>query len=272
MRDLCLCFDLDGTLVDENGRIHPNDINLLTAEKPSIVFVACTGRSLDSVKSTFSQNGLFVNKKIPFPLVLLNGTLIYGKEEELLVFNSFSNDEQLDLIKTSKGIKEITFLYLTKDNTFVSGETGFGLEMIRKYEFSPLPIDTWSSSLPISKVMCISDNEEQLRALESKLRNNNSNLEMAYSMPTIFEITPSGSNKGDGVRRLVSISSYGKPLVYAVGDGENDLSLLSVAEEFFAPSTAPLEIKNRASLIIEVSREGLLAPMIRFGDLHFKST
>lgn len=263
MRSLYLCFDLDGTLVDENGRIHPNDKNILTAEKPSIVFVACTGRSLDSVKSTFSQNGLFSNKKIPFPLVLLNGTLIYGKDEELLVFNSFSNDEQLNLIKASKGFKEITFLYLTKDNSYVSGESDFGLEMIRKYEFSPLPIDTWSSNSPFSKVMCISNNGEQLRAFENILRNNNSNLEMAYSMPTIFEITPAGCNKGDGVRRLLSTSSHNKPLVHAAGDGENDLSLISVADNFFVPSTAPLQIRNRATRIVDISLEGLFKQMLQ---------
>ena len=30
-----ICFDLDGTLLDDNGCIYPNDIKLLTAEKPS---------------------------------------------------------------------------------------------------------------------------------------------------------------------------------------------------------------------------------------------
>lgn len=262
MRDLYLCFDLDGTLLDENGRIHPNDINLLTAEKPSIIYVACTGRSLDSVKSTFSQNGLFIDKNIPFPLVLLNGTLIYDSNEVLLDFNPFGKDEQLELINASQGFEEITYLYLTKDNTFVSGKNDFGLEMIRKYEFSPLPLDEWNSNLPFSKVMCISNNGEQLRAFEIMLKNKSSNLEMAYSMPTIFEITPGCSNKGDGVRRLLNNSSHEKPLVIAAGDGGNDLSMVPLAEYFLVPSTAPIEIKNLATRVVDINKNGLLINMI----------
>jgi len=40
MRLPILCFDLDGTLLDADACIHPNDIKLLTAEKPSSLFIA----------------------------------------------------------------------------------------------------------------------------------------------------------------------------------------------------------------------------------------
>jgi len=40
MRLPILCFDLDGTLLDADACIHPNDIKLLTAFQPSALFIA----------------------------------------------------------------------------------------------------------------------------------------------------------------------------------------------------------------------------------------
>ena len=39
------CFDVDGTLVDEQGVIHPADVALLGAEPPAALFIPCTGHA-----------------------------------------------------------------------------------------------------------------------------------------------------------------------------------------------------------------------------------
>ena len=88
MRLPILCFDLDGTLLDVDACIHLNDIKLLTAFQPSALFIACTGQPLSSVRRTFTRNGLFNDQKIPFPLVLQNGSLIFGSDEEFLAYYS----------------------------------------------------------------------------------------------------------------------------------------------------------------------------------------
>ncbi len=256
-----LCFDLDGTLVDRSGQIHPLDRKILATEHLENRFVACTGRSLESTKRTFAKNGLFVNKKMPFPLVLLNGTLLYGRNEEFLEFLAFNKDQQSDIIlKATSSNEKTTFLFLTKDQTFLIGKDPFGLDLIDLFEFRPLPLRKWDSRSAISKVMCFSKHEKNLRAFEHQIQI--PGLEKVYSMPSILEITPCGGNKGDGIKRLLKFIDLEHQSVIAAGDGGNDLSMVPIADEFFVPSTAPIEVKKHATRIIDVSENGLLPPML----------
>lgn len=256
-----LCFDLDGTLVDRSGQIHPVDRNILATEHLENRFVVCTGRSLDSTKRTFAQNGLFENKKIPIPLVLLNGTLLLGPNEEFLDFRAFSFQQQTDIISQALSRNgEITFLFLTKDQTYLSGEDPFGLELINKYEFYPSRLENWDGVNAISKVMCFSKNEDDLHEFKTKIQNEK--IEIAYGMSSILEITPCGGNKGEGIKRLLKMTHLEYQRIVAAGDGGNDLSMVPIADEFIVPSTAPIEVKKHATRIVDVSENGLLTPMI----------
>jgi len=59
-----ICFDLDGTLFDPQGRIHSRDIVILTSES-EINFIIATGRSLQSVRAMFTKNDLFTTSVSP---------------------------------------------------------------------------------------------------------------------------------------------------------------------------------------------------------------
>ena len=61
-----LCFDLDGTLVNDQGEIHPNDLMLLDHPNSAVLLIPATGRPLESVRRTFRKAGLFKEKKILF--------------------------------------------------------------------------------------------------------------------------------------------------------------------------------------------------------------
>ena len=67
-----ICLDFDGTLVDKQGYIHPQDVEILSAPGDAI-FVPATGRPLHSVRKVFARNGLFTGQPIPLPLILDNG-------------------------------------------------------------------------------------------------------------------------------------------------------------------------------------------------------
>jgi HAD superfamily hydrolase (TIGR01484 family) len=255
-----LCFDLDGTLVDGAGRIHANDSRLLAAEPPPALFVPCTGRSLDSVKRTFARNGLFAGAKLPFPLVLQNGSLLIGVGEHPLAYLPFEAALQADLIRLVAGFSHITFLFLSERDTHLLGAHPFGVKAVQKYEFEPRPFGADSANALFSKVMCISDAAPDLADLAERLRD--WPVEANYSMPTIFEITPRGVNKGEGVRLLQRLLGRVTDFVCAAGDGENDLAMLLGANCAFVPHTASARIRQAAFKVIDVSEKGLLAPML----------
>jgi HAD superfamily hydrolase (TIGR01484 family) len=255
-----LCFDLDGTLVDAAGRIHPNDVKLLAAERPPALFIPCTGRPLDSVRRTFAQNGLFSAVNVPFPLVLQNGSLILGEREARLAYLPFDDTLQKELIDCAGEFPQLTFLFLSEQETHRLGAHPFGLAAARKFEFTPSPFGADSQETAFSKVMCISQSALALAAVARRVEA--LPVEADYSMPTIFEITPKAVNKGLGVKRLLRLLQRDGDPFWAAGDGENDLALFSFAARSFAPRTAPEAIRQIVSHVVDVPRKGLLAPML----------
>jgi Cof subfamily protein (haloacid dehalogenase superfamily) len=257
--DPCFCFDLDGTLLDEDGRIHPNDINLLSKFE-DFKFVVTTGRSRESVRRSFNTNGLFINSIIPIPMVLLNGSLIYASNERFISYHPFTPDIQSELLKTINQFTDITFLLLDVDNIHIINPTQFGMQACTNFEFITTPFSGEDASLSLSKLMCISPAIVELDEFSTLL--SELPIEIAMSMDYVMEITPSGINKAFGLQQLISDSQIENRNIIAAGDGGNDVPLFNLAYLSFVPENAPVHIKGYADLLINRSESGILSPMI----------
>lgn len=109
-----VCFDFDGTLVDDEARIHPSDVEVLRDER-SVSFVPATGRPLHAVRRTFERHGLFVGALVPFPMVLENGAAVYGPNEALRSRTSFEPGLHDDLMRAVLASEEASFLLFGLD-------------------------------------------------------------------------------------------------------------------------------------------------------------
>ena len=251
------CFDVDGTLVDEQGVIHPADVALLGAEPPAALFIPCTGRPLEGLRRTFAQFGLFVSSKIPLPLVLQNGALIYLPGEVQLAYLTFSPSVQDALLRLAQARPEISFLFFAEHNVHILWEHRLGLVSARRFGLDLQPLDLGSSP-PFSKVMCLCDDLNALAALEAQVRL--LSVDAGYSFANMLEITPRGVNKGSAIQHLLShMGRAGEPFI-AAGDGGNDLEMLPMAAVSLAPRSAPPEIQALVQHIIDVPQTGLFPP------------
>jgi hydroxymethylpyrimidine pyrophosphatase-like HAD family hydrolase len=113
---------------------------------------------------------------------------------------------------------------------------------------------------PLTKVVSIAEDPGPLRAFAAETAD--LALERAYSLPTVLEFTRVGVDKGRGLADLLGERPAGTRLVVA-GDGENDLPLFDLADLSFAPEDSPAAIKARADHVVDVSENGLLAPILR---------
>ena len=112
--------------------------------------------------------------------------------------------------------------------------------------------------------MCISQSQPELAAVAQAIRS--LPVEATFSMPTALEVGPQGVDKGNGLQRLCYELGLDPSSVYAAGDGENDLALLSQARVSFAPTHAMELVKQRVFTILEVRKQGLLQPMLDAGQ------
>jgi hydroxymethylpyrimidine pyrophosphatase-like HAD family hydrolase len=90
-------------------------------------------------------------------------------------------------------------------------------------------------------------------------------VEGAYSMETIFELTPPGIDKSSGLHRLLKRLDLSPKSILAAGDGDNDLSLLKQADVSFTTFAAPVAVRTQADYLIEPSSQGIIQPLLALG-------
>jgi hydroxymethylpyrimidine pyrophosphatase-like HAD family hydrolase len=156
MPQLIACFDLDGTLFNKQGQIHPRDREILADPPGEVLLVPATGRPLTSVKRTFARNGLYAQQPLPFPLVLQNGAALYLPGEILVAHFPFDAEIQSRLIQEVRGFPEVTFLFMDQREVYILYPHPFGLEAIERWDFPSQPFEHASREAAFSKLMCLS--------------------------------------------------------------------------------------------------------------------
>jgi len=260
-----VCLDFDGTLVDDRGRIHPADVEILANER-SVAFVPATGRPLHSVRRAFERHGLFTEQPIPFPLVLENGAAVYGEREDLRSRRSLQPELRDELLRAALSAKEANFLLHSLDEARTLGSNDLLRAFVRRFDLDARPWDPDSEPAgswgrPLVKLVVTAEDPEAVGRFEAETAD--LPLERTYSLPNMLELGPAGVHKGSGLAALLDYTGHAPREVVVAGDGENDLALFEMATLRFAPADSPPAIRARADRILDVREEGLLAPILR---------
>jgi hydroxymethylpyrimidine pyrophosphatase-like HAD family hydrolase len=255
-----VCLDFDGTLVDNQGWIHPGDVEILSTEH-HIVFIPTTGRPLSSVRRVFERNGLFIGRPIPFPLVLQNGAILYRPDEVLHAQHIFAPDIQTALIELALTQPQLCFLWLNLAEVSILWPNETGMAWIRRFDLDPHPFISSDQHVPFTKMMVIGQTHEKLHSFSTAIAA--LPLECCYSLPTILEVNQAGVHKGLGLIALLAALGLKHSKIIAAGDGENDLPLFDLATLSFAPDTSLTVVRTRADHIVNVQKTGLLRPILQ---------
>ena len=93
--------------------------------------------------------------------------------------------------------------------------------------------------------------------------------EIFFSGATLVEVTAKGSNKGNMVGRLAQRLGISMDHVYCVGDETNDISMLTVAKEGFAPANCAQAVKDAGATIVADKNHDALADVIAILDKYY---
>lgn len=255
--EMLICFDFDGTLVDEEARIHPADVKVLATQR-SVRLVPATGRPLHAVRRTFERHGLFVDVPIPFPMVLENGAAVYAENEVLRSRTSLDPGLQDALTAAVLSSKELSFMLFGLDEVRILRPNEMLAALIRRFDVDASAFEP-AGDMPLCKVAAVSDDPAALREFDASI--SGLPLERTYSLPTVLELSTVGVHKGLSLRTLLDDSPRHAEVV-AVGDGENDLSLFDLAGLSYAPRSSPPGIRARADRVLDVQERGLLTPIL----------
>ena len=127
-----------------------------------------------------------------------------------------------------------------------------------------------SVPLPLGKLLFEAEHgvlEEIMSFLDS--RGWAGDYELIFSGQTLLEMTIKGANKGGMVQRLAARLGISMEHVYCVGDEANDISMLRVAREGFAPANCIDAVRQSGATLVGHAREGALADVVALLEARY---
>ena len=86
--------------------------------------------------------------------------------------------------------------------------------------------------------------------------------ELIFSGRNLLELTARGANKGGMVARLAQRLGIEAAHVYCVGDEANDLSMLAIAAEGFAPANCVEAVRQSGATVVADCDHDALADVV----------
>lgn len=268
-----VCIDVDGTLLNTKHKITKRTKELLLkAHKLGIHIVISTGRMYTDAEYYSNLIG------VKSPVIASNGAFIKEKDNDKVIFKDLLGENlSLELLKIFR--KHQIKPYFCTPHKFY-----YGTIMFKLFYLATKIVGTRSNKLDIEYVFSWNQWEQVLHkekdnivkseiiyrdpALIYELRselNQLTQLEIVDSSKYNIEITRKGVSKGKAVERLASLYGLKREEVIAIGDSENDISMLEYAGLGIAMGNASDRVKQKADYITDSNdNEGVANAINKF--------
>ena len=117
---------------------------------------------------------------------------------------------------------------------------------------------------PIAKVLFAHEEEEEIFKLRDMLKSHPlaGKYEFIRSDPEYYEILPKGMSKGNVLIKIAQLLGIDRNRTIAIGDNDNDASMLSCAGVGLAVANASEQAKKAADIITVSNEESAIAKLV----------
>ncbi|MCX7874731.1 MAG: HAD family hydrolase [Melioribacteraceae bacterium] len=247
-------FDLDGTLLDENGNVGEESKNLINElSQKGVLFSIATGRLLSATTDIADE----LNIKIP--LITLDGTLIQRFPNEKSIYVSYVKPSYVkralhlaDKYLLNVALCHDNAIYYTEENSiFPNMVDKFGAKYKQVYSYENFIDKTL-------EVVLASDYQPNIKLVANKMRFPFTlGLSSSYYKTNreggiyLLEIRKLGSSKGDGLKKLLKHLKIKMKNTAVIGDWYNDKSLFENDSIKIAMGNAVPELKRMADYVLK---------------------
>jgi len=265
-----ILLDVDGTLVDDAGRVRPRvRTSLHAAAASGVVVMLCTGRSSEGTQPVLEELGLATLA------VVYNGAGLYcGREERLLEVRTLAPQMVQRLVEHARaqGYQVVTSRpgekFASPPRNEVMRRSFHGLECLQVADGWELPLEGMmrtavSCELPRTSA----ELEAELRAVVDgpcytthyPLRHLADHRD---SPVQVVDVQPACMGKAEGLRVLSERHGIAPERVVAVGDATNDLPMFEAAGLSVAMGQGMAEARAFAQRVIGDNESDSLAELV----------
>ena len=249
-----LVTDIDGTLTNLKHEIVPQNKKALKVAKDLNLYVTlATGRRPESAYS-------FVRElSVTSPIIVYNGAGIYDfKNDKFIHKEIFDKQSAIKLVSVLETYELLNTLIYYDHGSYTNRDNEIIEEYKRKdkveliYMKNILPIV--KKEAPI-KIMIIGPREELDNFYDTVIK---LNFPVSYTNSEVnyLEILPKNASKGNMVKIFANYLNIDLDEVIAVGDKDNDISMVKIAGLGIAVENASSDLKRVAKYIAPPGPEG----------------
>ena len=261
---MLFCTDLDGTLYSSDKTVSKQNLDAIEYFKSEGgLFTFITGRVPIISKDVYN----IINPNAPFGCA--NGAGIYDFCKKEYLWNMLLPQEVLELVyEVEKQLPEMG-IQLNTENEIYFNKDSSAMEYFRKVTGAPnITCEYEEVKNHIFKIVFAHIDAEQITALAELLNKHPkaANYDFIRSERYLYEIVPKGSSKGNVLCKMAELLNIDINKTIAVGDYNNDISMLKAAGMGFAVENAVPEAKNAADYITVSNNEHAIAAIVDLLD------
>lgn len=259
-----VALDVDGTLVDRSLQILPRTREAIAkARARGVQFAIVTGRMYQAAVPFARELGLE-----GMPLIAYNGALV----KEYPSGRTISHQPlQLEVAKALAAFCEARGYHLqayVDDELYVPDLGPLTDAYVAVARVKPYPVGSiflWLQKSPTK--MLVVDDQARIPQIHHELQELlGAAVHVTHSMPRFAEVTSDKATKGLALEAVAQSLGLDRTEVMAIGDGMNDISMLTWAGTSFAMANGPEALRKAATHVTESGPgEGVAEALERMG-------
>ena len=237
--------DLDGTLVSKKEVTNETKETIHALKQSGHLFTIATGRHMDATKDMVD---LF---DVHLPVICGNGSIIYDFDAQKIIHKQTILDKTVLDIMSLCDIYNVDFLmYTTKD--IVTTHEGYHKLSSKIGDFKVKVVNRKMLGdfihLGVIKILVIDERDDVIEDMKKRL-DIYKDLHYVQSQPTFLDIGHVLSTKGRALSLLAKHLCISLKDVIAIGDQENDISMIEAAGIGIAMGDGQEMLKKKADYI-----------------------
>ena len=261
---ILFCTDIDGTLLNDKKEVSKENSEAIEYfKKEGGLFTFITGRmpffSVETAKAV-RQNA---------PVGCVNGGGIYDFDKNMYLDTTVLSHDVLDTVEyISKAMPHMGIQVNTFEKVYFCVENKT-MENFRAATGLPdLTCKIRDVKEPIAKIIFGHDELDEIYRLRDMLfaRPDADRFDYIHSEKVLYEILPKGINKGAALLKIADIMHIDRKRTIAIGDYDNDISMIQAAALGVAVENAKSSVKKVADLITVSNNNHAIAEIIHLLD------
>lgn len=255
-----VALDMDGTLLNQNQKINDRVKKAIaSAREKGVKVILSSGRGFKGIEKYVKELGLD-------ELVMsLNGAVVTDASGNNTVFSIHMEPEITRRIIELQREYGVFSIYFEGMKMYVEEMNEKALYFSNFEGVKVLPVGNmleFYNSQPIGKMLMIGDHEEFVMFRERLLKELGQYINATFSAPNFLEAYSINVSKGIILHKVAEYYGLKREEVIAIGDGENDISMIEYAGLGVAMENAMDSVKKAADLVTKSNVEDGVARVI----------